>query len=333
MSKNKNAILRYNILDKCFRNPGKRYFMEDLLKEINKTLLENGGEEVKRRQVFDDMTFMESDAGWSAPLDRIKDGRKTFYRYNDLSFSISNQPLNEEQINHIESALATLSSIKGLPQFGELQEVLTTIKNGKTSPDQLSAIMEFSANEYVHGREHLGPLFNAIHYRKVLKIAYQSFKQEMANELQFHPYLLKQYNNRWFLLGLNERLGKISTLALDRIKSIVEFAMSQPPSEFNADEYFEDMIGVTRQEGQEPLEVILRFAQEEAPYILTKPIHGSQRKISDDESGLVIALEVIHNPELERLILSFGSKVEVVAPATLRTAIESNLSRAIELYS
>lgn len=85
MSINKNALLRYRVLDRCFKNPGRKYFWQDLLDEINKALEEYNGPEskIKRRQLFDDIKFMESDQGWSIPLERKKDGRKVYYRYAD----------------------------------------------------------------------------------------------------------------------------------------------------------------------------------------------------------------------------------------------------------
>ena len=111
MSINKNALLRYQVLDRCFRNTGRKFFWQDLLDEINKALIEYNGPEskIKRRQLFDDIKFMESDQGFSIPLKRYKDGRKVYYRYADTDFSISNQPLNEDEKSQIDAAVAVLS--------------------------------------------------------------------------------------------------------------------------------------------------------------------------------------------------------------------------------
>ncbi|MEC8567583.1 MAG: WYL domain-containing protein, partial [Pseudomonadota bacterium] len=63
MPTNKNASIRYLALDACFSNNRKRFYIEDLIQACNAALEEFGGGEVKRRQVFDDITFMESDSG------------------------------------------------------------------------------------------------------------------------------------------------------------------------------------------------------------------------------------------------------------------------------
>jgi hypothetical protein len=85
MATNKNAILRYQTLDKCFRNPGRMYFWEDLLEECNRALSELNGSEsrISRRQLFDDIRFMESSQGWSIPLERFPFGKKAYNRYSD----------------------------------------------------------------------------------------------------------------------------------------------------------------------------------------------------------------------------------------------------------
>ena len=91
MPTNKHAIIRYQTLDKCFRNPGKNYYINDLIKECNRAIYEFAGVEdgVKRRQLLDDIRFMESEQGWSIPLKHIRDGKKVYYRYEDMNFSIN----------------------------------------------------------------------------------------------------------------------------------------------------------------------------------------------------------------------------------------------------
>lgn len=110
MSTNKNAIIRYQALDKCFRNPGRKYFIGDLIEACRNALYEFDGTDtgIQVRQLYDDLIFMESPQGWEIPLERLKDGRKTYYRYSDMSFSINNQPLNESEQMQLKETLLTL---------------------------------------------------------------------------------------------------------------------------------------------------------------------------------------------------------------------------------
>ena len=125
MSINKNAYLRYQVLDKCFSNRYKNYYIEDLLDEVNKALEEFNGYDsgIEKRQLFDDLKFMESEAGWSVPIERYRDGRKVYYRYSDLDFSIKNQKISDEEIDAINTALMVLHRFKGIPQFDWVNEL------------------------------------------------------------------------------------------------------------------------------------------------------------------------------------------------------------------
>lgn len=124
MSINKNAYLRYQVLDKCFSNKYRIFFIEDLLEEVNKALEEFNGEgsKVERRQLFDDIKFMESEAGFSIPLERIRQGKKVYYRYSEPSFSIQNQKISDDEIETINSALMVLMRFRGIPQFEWVNE-------------------------------------------------------------------------------------------------------------------------------------------------------------------------------------------------------------------
>ena len=88
MAVNKNALIRYQALDRCFRNSGRMYFWEDLLEECNKALMDfdPNSEGIQRRQLFDDIRFMESEQGWLIPLGRIQYSRKVYYRYEDFKW-------------------------------------------------------------------------------------------------------------------------------------------------------------------------------------------------------------------------------------------------------
>jgi predicted DNA-binding transcriptional regulator YafY len=334
MAINKNAFIRYQVLDKCFRNPGRMYFWEDLLEECNKALLElnplsNG---IQRRQLFQDISFMESEQGWSVPLEKLRYGRKVYYRYSDLHFSINSQPLNETEANQIKSALMILSRFTGSPQFDWIKEIIPAIEDKLGLVKKEKEVIAFDANIDLKGIDFLSPIFNAILNKRVLNILYKDFKTPKPYNIVFHPYYLKQYNNRWFVLGHNpERDTPYWNIALDRIENISETNFEYVNTEIDWEDYFYDIIGVTMPEVKKLQEVVLEFSLEQAPYITTKPLHPSQ-KHNLDESGLNVRLNVIPNYELERLILSFGDSVKVVSPKSLKEQISARLKKASKFY-
>lgn len=336
MATNKNALIRYKVLDNCFRNPGRRYFIDDLIAECKSVLLEIDPESngISRRQIFEDIAFMESREGWNIELDKHRDGKKVYYWYSDMSFSINNMPLNEIEINQLKAALDILSQFKGMPQFEWVNELVPKLQQGIATDEASATIMEFDSNQYLKGIEQLGPLHNAIFYKKVLTISYQPFKNDAPFDVVFHPYFLKQYNNRWFLFGYNPEKEKYDwNLAIDRISSIKETKEKyQKNNKIDWQEYFEDIIGVTKHVDAEPEKVVLHFYGRTGKYIETKPMHGSQKPKWIDDNTLEVTLDIIINYELERLILSYADSVSVIQPLSLFEAIKNRLKDAFQLY-
>lgn len=332
MARHKFATIRYQALDRCFRNPGRKYFLEDLLEACNRALDAHSGSAIGLRQLYEDIAFMESELGWRVPLLRLREGRRVYYRYGNPSFSISNDPLNEQELLQLEFGMDLLARLGGVPELADLQALLARLRPG--APAELRALLALDHNPYLTGIEHVGPLFLAILYRKVLCVQYRDFRSESAYPLVFHPYHLKQYNKRWFVFGLHAESGVPDwTLALDRIHGLEEMALPfQSAPGICWEEYFDDIVGVTKPAGALPEDIELWVSSASAPYVLTKPLHGSQRKLRHDEEGLLLRLHLIPNVEFYQLLLALGPNVRVLAPAHAATHLRDLLWEAWRRY-
>ncbi len=334
MATNRNAVLRFNTLDKCFSNFGRKYYFEDLLEKVNEALrdFDPGSDGVKTRQLRDDIRFIKSEAGYSAPIETIPDGRKAYYRYGDKNFSINNSPLNKTEAEQLKNAISILRRFEGAPQFEWVNELAPMLTDHFGLKNSEQKVMSYDSNIDYTGYDKIQPLFNAIVNKRVLKIAYQPFNKP-AFTLEFHPHYLKQYNNRWFVFGLNEKLN-ISTwnLALDRIINIEESSNTYNDSTIVWEDHFYDMIGVTRGIEQEVEEIELLFTQEQADYIQTKPLHPSQKAKLNELGELHVFLKLISNFELEMTLLSFGEKVKIIKPESLKERIKKRLEVATKQY-
>ena len=341
MPVNKHALIRYRALDKCFSNFARRFYIEDLIQACNDALYQHTGNDkysdplnpgISRRQVLVDIDFMESDAGWGALIDRVKDGRRVYYRYEDPEYTINNQPITDEEMAKLRETMLMLSRFKGLPQFEWMESLLTNLEDKFHLQGASESVISMDGNAFATGIEHLSPLFNAILNKTPLNVQYKTFDGKQYN-WEIHPYHIKQYNNRWFLIGLNnDEYQNITNLALDRI---VHFEQSTTPFIENTiiedfDDYFFDIVGVSFPPEGKVEKVLLQFAPGRFPYIVSKPIHGSQKTISPKEG--LISLDVIPNRELESIILSFGDDVEVLAPEPLRRAIALKTKRLFIKY-
>jgi predicted DNA-binding transcriptional regulator YafY len=335
MATNKHAIIRYQTLDKCFRNSGRKYFIEDLMQACSEAIEKYTGFEVKisRRQIFGDITFMKENEGYLIELDEhCKDGKRVFYRYKDVNFSILNQPMNVKEEQQLREALITLSRFKGMPQFNWVEELAMKLETKLNLKDVTTKVIEFDENKYLVGQNYFSDLYQAIITKNTLTIHYKSFKTNTEIQLTFYPYYLKQYNNRWFVFGRNKEYDTIQNLSLDRILHIEQSSLKFKENDLvDFSEYFEDIIGVSIE--QSPIEkVVLKVEKSLLPYIQTKPLHESQYdKALDENYGLVI-INVIPNYELESLILSFGERVEVLEPEALRVKLKDRIKKLSAIY-
>lgn len=337
MATNKNAIIRYRTLDKCFRNPGRRYFIDDLIEECNKILMEidPSSEGISRRQIYDDITFMESSEGWGIELEKNRENRKVYYRYTDMSYSIEKSPLNEMEINQIKSAVNTLSRFKSMPQFEWINALVEKLELGVKGNQVDFPVIGFDNNQYLKGIENMGIIYNAIIYKKVLSIKYLPFPSEEPEKIELHPYFLKQYNSRWFLFGYDAVWNRPDrNLALDRILSVKETNKKyQDNTLINWNDYFDDIIGVTIPAGANVERILLHFQGITGKYIETKPLHGSQKSKWIDDNILEVRLDLILNYELQQLILSYGESVKVISPSSLKEILSTRLRKAVDQYS
>ena len=341
MATNKHALIRYHALDKCFSNFARRFYIEDLISACNDALYDFTGDSrysdplnpgISRRQVLVDIDFMESEAGWGALINRVKDGRRVYYRYENPEYTINNQPITDEEVTQLRETMLMLSRFKGLPQFEWIDSIITNLEDKFNLKSAGRSVIGLDGVAYADGIEYITPLFNAILNKTPLNIKYTTFNKKSFDWI-IHPYYIKQYNNRWFLIGLNnDEFKSITNVALDRIISIEQANVTFIDNTFieDFDEYFEDIIGVSFPTEGTIQNVILRFSQNRFPYIKAKPIHGSQ-KIKDTDAR-IITLDVIPNKELESILLSFGSDVEVLAPESLRNSIAKKINDTYQKY-
>lgn len=327
------ALIRYWAYDKCLKNQGVKYTWVDLQRIANEDLDDRGYLPIGKTQFFKDIKALKAPP-WNAPIETYKVAGQSYYHYTDSNYSIRKQELTEIEAQQLKSALMVLSRFKGMPQFDWVHEIIPKIEQSFKLGERKGTIIGFDQNIDLKGIEYLGELFNTILFKKVVKVKYKSFTNDQIENQILHPYYLKQYNNRWFLFGKNPRYDGLTNLALDRIEEIIEQPLTYiENTDYDFDEYFEDIIGVTKPVGKHLEIVKLWFSFKQAPYILTKPLHGSQKKKSFDETGLIVTIEVIPNVELEQLILRHGQNCKVLEPVDLRLRIQQRLNEALENYS
>ncbi len=335
MALNKNALIRYKTIDKCLQNRYREWTLDDLIEACSDALYEYEGRtvNVSKRTIQLDIQLMRSDKlGYNAPI--VVYGKK-YYKYEDEQYSITDIPLTETDMSVLSETVAMLKQFKDFSLFSELGGIIQRLEDKVyTAQTDQPAIIHLDKNENLKGLEHLDFLYQAILKKMVLRVTYQSFKARQAAEFVFHPFILKEYNNRWFLVGKTGIKKPVVNLALDRIHA-VDFDTKIPYmiTDFNGDEFYKNTIGATVLNEEHVEEVFLKIDRRNAPYVLTKPLHHSQEKVETLEDGSVVIKLYVHlNFEFERIIMGFGETMEVMQPRQLRRRIRKKFEKGMELY-
>jgi len=332
MPLNKLASFRYRVIDQCLRRYGKKWKLEELRSEISEQLQENFGirRGISRRTLFSDIQIMRSEPprGFDAPI-VCRNGE---YFYEDPDYSILKRQLTDHDVEQIKQAISILKQFKGLPHFRGLEEIIQKLE-GQLQTNRNPDIVYFDININVAGTEWLEKIYHSIITKTALEVEYQSFWSEKPKLELVHPYLLKEYSNRWYLLGYNETLNYISHYALDRIKGIKKSVKEYVNNTFiDPETYFNDIVGVSIPAGTEPKSIVFRACAEQTPYLKTKPIHQSQVVLKENKDCTIFKIHVIPNFELEQVFLSFGERVQVSEPTSFREKIRTRLNAATDAY-
>lgn len=336
MPANRNALIRYKTIDNCLKNRRKKWTLEMLIDKVSEALYEYEGisKGISRRTIQADIQMMRSNKlGYNAPI-IIAD--KKYYTYEDADYSITNIPLSEQDLGRMNEAVEMLKQFKGFSHFSALHDVVQKLEGHVyAAANSTESVIDFEKNELLKGLSHLDMLYNSIIQKKALLITYRSFKAKAADVVHFHPWWLKEFNNRWFVIGVkNSNKDVTVTFALDRIEQ-VEIAGKSAYVEntlTTIGDYYKHVIGVTVNPGQRPQNIKLFFTSLHAPYVETKPLHHTQTILERLPDGIIINIRVQINFELERVILGFCDGVRVLAPEHLKKRILQKMKKCMESY-
>lgn len=372
MPSNKNAVIRYMYLDQMLSDRYNKYTCDDLLRKVNERLelagyptiggdksdydhyIKSGKRVIQLDlQALQDSPFnMEIDSTerlYGAPV----------YRYSDQTQSLFSKQLSDDEKRLLQEVLNTLGQFAGLDNFEWLQDLQDKLNDkhsfGRSEYDldnqESRKIISFSGNEYLAGKDYLGLLFSLISNKKVVDIAYQPFSQE-ERVIRLYPYLLKQYNDRWYLIGTplgteekEYRKDFYVNLPLDRMNSIQSVeGIGYIECEDDFEERYEDIIGLTYYE-DEPVQdkIILAVKDSFCGYIETSPLHGSQMKLPVAEQEKMHArypilrdyafykLALRLNREFYSTIYRLCPDVVIVSPEDVRDKMVADYSQIIDI--
>lgn len=329
---------RLKLIDECLR----RFDHPMNIKEIQKYCNQRLNSEFRERTYRYDLDKIEEENDISYRVTIINGFR--CFTYADESFSLfEDAAVNQVDLCNFRKIKDALTDFLGLGLESSLTTMTDEINKFLGYDELQRPVISFEkvvleSHGKVKPHDMLEPLLKAIIQHQTMNIIYE-IPGRGKREWTVFPQFLKQYNQRWYLIATKHRdkvEGKLYNLALDRILKM-EANQHIPYKECSVDfsDYFEDVVGVTKPDGAEPIEVKLRIDRGEYPYIDSKPIHASQEELFEsdgDKDYVYVSLYVYDNYELRSKILSYGSKVTVMEPKSLRDKLAHDLKKSLENY-
>ena len=325
----KNQYERYKHIDRILRSVPDGLPLDTLLERLNGSLsFEN---QIKRRQLQYDLEALKELYG--APIENKKGARRI--KYEDASFSIITHEMKESLNNMAEQ----LDNVQTNPRLLWLQNLILMLQDTYFTNEMAMEAIDFGDNLEYENSSRVHEFFSYIMNKQVLELDYNAGFGKPQKRI-LHPYFVRQYNNRWFLFGYCDqaaREGKpasgILNLSLDRIVSIKTVPTNyrevsiQDVKSFKED-YFGDIVGVTRLDTEPPVHLVLRFdfdtgdvkkdnaARRDYFYLKTKPFYPyitfSNDEFIRQNEYAEATMDIIPNKELEWMLLRYADTAKII---------------------
>jgi len=335
MSTNKHALIRYRVIDKCLRQVDKAWNWKSLANacavEIEKVM--GKSTTLSERTIKGDLASMRGDEalGYFAPIDYDR-AEKSYY-YTNRQYSITEAPLNRSDSDELKNAIGMLRQFTGFQHLAGIENIIQKLELlAYESTSTTENIVHLAQPSSIPGQRWLDLLYDSIKENKALSMSYKPFDREAFSAV-ISPYLLKEYDNRWYLYAKNHTKKQLRTYGLERITALSHTLQEfRPTEDFDPDRYFKDIIGITLEPNKKPEVIEFEVYDNTVNYVRTKPLHHTQKEVATEEGKTTFRLMLIPNFELESLLLSYGENLKVTQPGRLMERMGERMGAASGLY-
>ncbi len=336
MAVSSNALLRHKTIDACLRDTNNKYTLNDLIMACRKALGGKRGKSsndkgsVSVRTVQLDIQFMrDKKEGYGAPIEVYE---QKYYRYKDKSYSIEKAGIKKEKLANLQETVEVLKQYTSFKGFEKIKDIVNVLESEVVSKiSNRTSIIEYEKRLNPLGLEYFDSIHDAIIHKKALCIGYYSSRSYNIMPIIFYPFYLKEYRGRWFALGYKDGLRGVYKLPIDRIRDLSYSILPFPEElEFNAQEYFKDIIGVTKLSG-EVREIKFMVKNKLAPFIKINPLHPSQKLIGSEENGdMIFTINIIPNREFYTIVFEKQPYIEIISPRDVGVQANSSVLDLVE---
>ena len=332
--KNKQALTRYRLIDNRMTM---RQQLPPTLEQLVTYVSEKMEQPISVSCIQKDIKAMRySEAlGFNAPI--AWDAKKHGYVYTDPNYSINKIPVSEEDLQGLEMAIGILEQFKNIPAIKIFEDAIgklsAAVKHSRQHDEHKGILILDRPKRYV-GIEYMNDIVEAIQQKRIIRLSYQPFSRNEPRKHTLHPYFIKEYNGRMYLIAKDihpTKETKMLTFAFDRMSDVIPMHTTFQEEHLDKENYFQSAIGITLSNA-EPQEIHLSINPTQSGYLKSQPIHHSQTILKDNEIEFAIRLNLVINYELTSLILGMGDQVTVLQPQSLADKIKDTATAILNKY-
>lgn len=334
MSITKHTLARCKLLDNLLSD-SRGYTLDELTEKVK-----DADCAVSRRTIEYNISYIENELlkNTGVKIERFTKNRKRYLRYNPKGYSVFNKFFTDYEKHMLSEVMSLLGRFDGIPNLLSLDKLRSSLEI-ENSPNIISLTKSSTANSNI-----LAKLFAIISKKQVVQIRYKKFQSSDSIYVILHPYLLKEYNRRWFLFGAGNKDGLILNFPIDRIVQCVAMETRKYiPYDGDINAIFDNIIGVTYKNGAEVRKIDFWVSRKNYDYISTKPIHKTQKMLDNSAAlsqkyapllgdGEFLSIECQDNYELIRELASFGDELVVISPCDIQDKVFAFINNLSEKY-
>ena len=180
--------------------------------------------------------------------------------------------------------------------------------------------------------KYLTTVLDAMRDNKKLILSYKGNSMQEFKDMTVHPYNLRLFKRRWYLIGYSEYSKGVRLYMLDRADGArLMDETFQMPEDFDAEGYFEDYYGVRKSDDAKE-RVLLKVSARVGDLVRTVPLHRTQTEIETNSEYSVFEYNLRPNFDFRQEIISYLDAVEVLEPKALRQDIGRSVLNIYKKY-
>ena len=180
------------------------------------------------------------------------------------------------------------------------------------------------------GTEHLYGILYAIENNWLVKIHHQSYWKDEPTSRTLQPILIKEAQNRWYLVGWDVEKKEIRNFGLDRISSLEITYQKGKLLDVDVSQYYHNAIGIETYKKAEKVVLVCNSFQ--AQYLKSLPIHPSQKIQKETKDKCYFELFVHPTNEFIMEIFKYNNTLEVKEPKWLRAEMTNRVQDMMKCY-